>query len=165
MLNQFISGGIGLGQLSPALALRTVGWVWIALAGPLPLLLTAGTILNPPENSARAMVAFLDRTLSRSALIETWEPAVSVMAAHRFRFPPNTLLATAVAYRFANGPSPSSEYDFTKPPPDYVLVGDFATWVDIYPRERLMSGFELLHEEGPFQLFQRRNTPTGGDRE
>lgn len=165
MLQQFTSGGIGLGQRSPALALRTVGWLWIALAGPLPLAATAASILTPPPNAARAMASFLDRTLSPSALIETWEPELGVMTAHRFRFPPNTLLATAVAHRFANGPAPSSAYDFTKPPPDYVLVGEFATWVDIYPREQLVSGFELLHEEGPFQLFQRRNIPTGGDRE
>lgn len=142
---------------SSAVALRAVGWVWLALAGPLPIILTANTILHPPSNPARAMATFLDRSLSPDAVIETWEPQLSVMSDRRFRFPPNTLLATAVAYRFGGGPPPSAEYDFTKPPPDYVLVGDFGAWVNVYPRDQLMDGFTLLHEEGPYQLFQRRD--------
>ena len=165
MLDQLISGSVTLGNRPSAAALRTVGWLWVALAGPLPLLLTVATILTPPPNAARAMAAFLDRTLPPSAIIETWEPELSVMSRHRFRFPPNTLLATAVANRFANGPALSTQYDFTKPSPDYVVVGEFATWVDVYPRDRLLSEFELLHEEGPFHLFQRRTTTPGGDRE
>lgn len=165
MLNQFVTESIVVGSRSSSAALRAVGWLWLMLAGPVPLLMTAGTILTPPANSARAMATFLDRTLSPAALVETWEPELGVMSGQRFRFPPSALLATAVAYRFANGPAPSSQYDFMKPPPDYVLVGDFATWVDVYPRQRLLSDFELLHEEGPYQLFQRRNVTTGGDRE
>ena len=144
---------------SSAPALRAVGWVWIALAGPLPFIVTASTIFQPPVNSAQAMATFLDHSVSPTALIETWEPQFSVMADHQFRFPPNVFLAAAVAYRFSGGPPPSAAYDFTKPPPDYVLVGDFGAWVDVYPKERLMDGFTLLHEEGPYQLFQRRDLP------
>ena len=166
MLDHFAWGRVDRDGDSSAKALRAVGWIWIALAGPLPLILTANTILHPPANPAQAMATFLDRSLSRDALIETWEPQLSVMSDHRFRFPPNTLLATAVAYRFGGGPPPSEEYDFTKPPPDYVLVGDFGAWVAVYPRARLMDGFTLLHEEGPYQLFQRRDTPVPrGDHE
>lgn len=165
MLDYFVSSGLGqVGDL-PASALRVVGWAWIGLAGPLPLALTANTILHPPANDARAMATFVDATVPPAALIETWEPHLSVLSGHRFRFPPNTLLRTAVAYRFAGGPPPSSEYDFTTPSPDYVLVGDFGTWVDVYPSERLKDGFDLLHEEGSYKLYQRRSAPAGEHRE
>jgi hypothetical protein len=57
------------------------------------------------------------------------------------------------------GETPVAElYDFTKLEPDFVLIGEFGRWVDVYPVERLQqAGYERVETVGQFELYRRRN--------
>jgi len=110
----------------------------------------------PPDDSAQ-MAQVMNAAVPLDALVETWEPQMGFLTDHRYHYPPQLLLNRTVRQVWM-GETPVSElYDFTDFDPDYVLIGEFARWVDVYPMTRLQaSGYELVESLGQYQLYQRR---------
>lgn len=140
-----------------ALAVSAAAWVLLAVIVALPLARRTASIVRPPENFPRLAAAYLERHVPHDQLVETWEPELGFLTDHRYHYPPPALLIDAVAHRFAGGPSPSASYDFrTGGLPDYVVRGEFATWVDAYPEARLQGAYDLTATIGPYSIYQRR---------
>lgn len=110
----------------------------------------------PPDDSAQ-MAQVMNESVSLDALVETWEPQMGFLTDHRYHYPPQLLLNRTVRQVWL-GETPVSElYDFTELDPEYVLIGEFARWVDVYPVERLQaSGYELVETLGQFELYRKR---------
>jgi 4-amino-4-deoxy-L-arabinose transferase-like glycosyltransferase len=110
----------------------------------------------PPDDSAQ-MAQVMNASVPLDALVETWEPQMGFLTDHRYHYPPQLLLNRTVRQVWL-GETPVSElYDFTELDPEYVLIGEFARWVDVYPVERLQSsGYELVETLGQFDLYRRR---------
>ena len=110
----------------------------------------------PPDDSAQ-MAQVMNAAVPLDALVETWEPQMGFMTDHRYHYPPQLLLNRTVRQVWM-GETPVSElYDFTELDPEYVLIGEFARWVDVYPVERLQaSGYELVETLGQYELYRRR---------
>jgi len=124
--------------LLPRLALQGTLLVWLAAMIVLPLGKTAWQIVSPPFNAPAAMAAYLNANVPREALIETWEPELGFLTNHTYHFPPQILLNTAVQYIWQGGTPPAQDYDFVRTErPTYVLVGEFARWVNMYPPDVL----------------------------
>jgi hypothetical protein len=141
---------------APILRRTVAGWAAVVLvAGTLAV---AVPIVTPPENSPVAMGAHLNRDVPLDAVVETWEPELGALTAHNYHYPPNTLLAVAVAYIWRGGPPPHLQYDplETKRPP-YVVVGPFAKWVKLYPEAILQRDYLQLRRSGSYDLYQRRD--------
>lgn len=110
----------------------------------------------PPDDSAQ-MAQVMNVTVPLDALVETWEPQMGFLTDHRYHYPPQLLLNRTVRQVWLGETPVSDLYDFTELSPAYVLIGEFARWVDVYPVERLQaSGYELVETLGQFDLYQRR---------
>jgi hypothetical protein len=143
-----------LRQGQPQCALRWVALAWLIAMVVLPLGQTAYEIVTPAFNAPVAMAAYLDRHVSREVLIETWEPELGFLTDHNYHFPPALLLNSAVGYMWYDGPSPAQEYDFVqREGPDYVLVGEFARWVNLYPIDVLKARYRLVTRIGAYELY------------
>lgn len=140
------------------IALAFTAWVWFLCAVGPGLAAAAYKVLRPPHNAAQAMARYLDRHVSRTALIETWEPEMGFLTDHRYRYPPPELLIDAVAFIWTSGPPPATRYDFLQgESPDYVLEGEFARWVQLYPAVKLNDNYRLRIEVGAYRLYERRD--------
>ena len=141
----------------PKHVLRWTMLAWLAAMIVLPMGQTIPEIVAPPFNTPVAMAAYLDENVSREALIETWEPEMGFLTDHNYHFPPPLLLNTTVGYKWLGGPSPAQEYDFVQTEfPDYVLVGEFARWVELYPLDVLKTHYRLVTTIGAYELYARK---------
>lgn len=140
---------------TPARAgLRWAMTAWLAVMIAIPLAQTARSVIFPPFNAPAQMASYLDQNVSRTALIETWEPEMGFLTAHRYHFAPQALLNQAVGFIWLGKPAPSSNYptaDWDKA--DYVLVGAFARWVNLYPQTTLQAHFHLVTAIGGYDLY------------
>ena len=139
----------------PQEALRWAMAAWLLLMIALPLAQTARQIAAPGFNAPLAMAAYLKDNVSPEALIDTWEPEMGFLTDHNYHFPPPLLLNTAVGYMWLDKEPPAASYNFVQETsPEYVLVGTFARWVDLYPPELLSSRYKLLDSVGPYDLYR-----------
>ena len=118
---------------------------------------TTLTILRAPYPPSQRMAAFLDANVPKDRVIHTWEPEMSILSEHRFRFPPPQLLIVAVAHQWTGGPPVTQSFDFERGgKPDYVLDGPFSRYVELYPRDRLDQDYRPVTTEGGYVLYERR---------
>jgi hypothetical protein len=136
-------------------AFRAMATIWLAVMLLIPLAQNLKNILLPPFNSPKAMASYMDAKIPKNALIETWEPEIGFLTDHNYHYPPQILLDTAVGYIWRGGPPPSQAYKFIDQGfPDYVLVGKFSTWVQLYPVEILQKYYEPIQQIGTYTLYQ-----------
>jgi hypothetical protein len=135
-------------------ALRWVMMAWLGIMIILPLGQTAREIVLPGFNASEAMAAYLNENVPQEALIETWEPEMGFLTDHNYHFPPPLLLNTAVGYIWLGKSSPAQEYTFVQDKlPDYVLVGAFGRWVELYPDDVLAARYKLVGRIGEYDLY------------
>jgi hypothetical protein len=146
----------GESQGGKALALRWAALGWLAVMIVVPVAQTARQIASPAFNAPAAMAEYLNAHLPTTVEIETWEPEMGFLTDHSYHYPPESLLATAVDFVWRGGPSPSTAYDFMDVKPDYVLVGVFSRWVDVYPPDELVTDYKLETSIGGYDLYARR---------
>ncbi len=152
------------GNLGPAFQQATFDWskfalrgvmvVWLSAMIVLPLGQTIKNVVSPPFNAPAVMGAYLNENVSQEALIETWEPEMGFLTDHNYHFPPPLLLNNAVGYIWLGGAPPAEKYDFVQvEQPDYVLVGEFARWVELYPADFLAEHYHLVTTIGAYDLY------------
>ena len=141
----------------PAAQKHVLRWTllaWLMVMIVLPLGKTTLEIVQPEFNAPTAMAAYLDENVPREALIETWEPEMEFLTDHNYHFPPSELLAKAVSNIWSSAPPPSQFYDFVQTQqPKYVLVGEFARWVKLYPDDWLADHYRLVTRIGAYDLY------------
>ncbi|MCS6828884.1 MAG: glycosyltransferase family 39 protein [Caldilinea sp.] len=116
------------------------------------------TIASAPPDDSMQMAAVMNRTVPLDALVETWEPQMGFLTDHRYHYPPQLLLNRAVRQVWLNETPVAELYDFTELAPDFVLIGEFSRWVNVYPPERLQqAGYERVETLGQFELYRRRS--------
>ncbi|BCX02940.1 MAG: glycosyl transferase [Candidatus Roseilinea sp.] len=137
-------------------------WGQLALLGILvvmvifPLGRITLNVMRTPLPDSFIMADYVNANVSHDALIETWEPEMGFLTDHRYHYPPQLLLIRAVRQIWQGGVPVSELYDFTALSPDYVLVGEFSRWVNVYPHERLQANYEPVTSIGRYELFKRR---------
>jgi 4-amino-4-deoxy-L-arabinose transferase-like glycosyltransferase len=168
---QELTGGFGQDSQSSdgrAVLMRDAGWqqhalrwtlmAWLAVMIVLPLAQTAREIVSPEFNGPLAMAAYMNEHVPQDALVETWEPEMGFLTDHNYHFPPQLLLNTAVGNMWFDGPPPAEEYNFVQTEqPDYVLVGEFSRWVNLYPADWLATHYRSVAIIGNYELFARND--------
>lgn len=131
-------------------------WLGVMLAAPAARLSWA--IASAPPDDSMQMAALMEREVPLNARVETWEPQMGFLTDHRYHYPPQSLLNRAVRQVWL-GETPVAElYDFSELAPDFVLIGEFGRWVNVYPVERLQqAGYERVEMLGQFELYRRRH--------
>jgi hypothetical protein len=135
-------------------ALRGAMLVWMGVMIIVPLTQTTQEIVSPGLNAPASMAAYLDEHIPYEALIETWEPEMGFLTNHNYHYPPPLLLNDAVGYIWLGQSAPAQSYTFVQDEsPDYVLVGEFARWVDLYPADWLAKHYNLVTTVGTYELY------------
>lgn len=134
--------------------LRLAFLVILAVMVALPLAQTTAEVVFPQFNAPKAMAAYLDQNVPTTALIETWEPEMGFLTDHKYHFPPQAALYQAVSYIWLGKTPPSENYHYVwDNSPEYVLVGGFARWVNMYPQDQLTAHYSLVTTIGSYELY------------
>lgn len=135
--------------------LRWAMLAWLAVIFLIPLGETMAEVILPDQNAPQIMASYMNDHVSTDAVIETWEPEMGFLTDHNYHFPPALLLLTAVEQVHLNGPPAAESYDFVQSEmPDYVLVGEFARLVELYPSDLLADRYELVTTIGGYELYR-----------
>ncbi len=146
------------GVFNPRLVLSAVLIIWLGAMVLIPLAQDGRDILRPAFDAPAAMAAYINQNVPKQALIETWEPEMGFLTDNNYHFPPQTLLNTAVKYISNGGQPPSNYYHFVQTDrPEYILVGQFASWVHLYPDEVLASQYTVEKQLGVYVLYRLKN--------
>ncbi len=140
----------GRWAMAPWLRAALAGWLVVLLLGS--AVVVSSRVLRQGDDSAFEMARYLEQHIPMDALIETWEPEMLVLTDHRYHMPPQALLDVASRFIWFGGPPPSTFYDWEAIQPDYVLVGAFGRWVQLYYElERKCLSFKI--EAGAYRLY------------
>jgi hypothetical protein len=130
--------------------------LWLLAIIMIPMAKTVLDIALPGPAYAQQMSAYLNENVSLDAVIETWDPEMGFLTDHNYHYPPNALLAVAVDQVYYYGEPVQAHYDFVQiEQPEYLLVGEFSKWTQIYPLEELMGEYELVQTLGDYDLYRR----------
>ncbi len=144
--------------INPKLALSAAFLVWLGVMIMIPLAQNGRDILRPQADTPTAMAAYINQNVPKDALIETWEPEMSFLTNNNYHFPPQVLLNTAVKYIFGGGQPPANSYHFVQTDkPEYILVGQFSTYVHLYPDDILASQYTLEKQIGAYALYRLKS--------
>ncbi len=111
-----------------------------------------GYFVSPPQFAdPEQAAAFLDKNVSKDAVIETWERELSILLPdHRYHFPDQSLLAHADTFVYSGGALDyvlGADY-FNQVRPDYVVVGWYARFNQIYDLDFLTQHGKLIGSIG-----------------
>ncbi len=129
--------------------------LWLAAIIMIPLAKNVVEIALPGPNNAKLMADYLNANIPTSAVIETWDPEMGFLTDHKFHYPQNALLAVAVDQVYYGGEPVQDHYDFVQTEkPEYVLIGEFSKWTEIYPAEFVQANYQLMQSFGDYDLYQ-----------
>jgi len=130
--------------------------LWLVAIIMIPMAKTILEIALPGPAHAQQMSAYIDANIPQDAVIETWDPEMGFLSNLNFHYPPNALLAVAVDQVYYGGESVQDHYDFVQTEhPDYLLLGVFSKWTEIYPSSELIDHYELVATYGDYDLYRR----------
>lgn len=140
-----------------AWASRVAIATWLAALVILPAGALVGSIVFPPPADAARVARWLDANVPRDVEVATWEQELGFLTDHRYRFPPQRLLAVAVAHKFHGGPPPAHVYDFREDrAPRYVVTGAFSTWVRLHADAGIADDYDVVFTTGSYAVWRRR---------
>jgi 4-amino-4-deoxy-L-arabinose transferase-like glycosyltransferase len=126
---------------------------YTALIIAFPLALSTRAVLQP-DYSAHRMADYLNTNVPLNTIVETWEPELGAMTDHRYHYPPIALLDTAVRHQWLGGPP--IIYNGLQDAPEYVVVGPFGAYTNIYAADILAQDYIEQQRFGPYSLFKRQ---------
>ncbi len=130
--------------------------LWLLAIVAVPMAKTVLEIALPEPAYAQQMSVYLNENVPLDSVIETWDPEMGFLTDHNYHYPPNALLAVAVDQVYYYGEPVQERYDFVQVErPDYLLVGEFSKWTQIYPLEELAGEYELIQTFGDYDLYRR----------
>jgi len=130
--------------------------VWLLAIIIIPMAKNVLEIAAPGPAYAEQMSAYLDENVPQPAIIETWDPEMGFLTDHNYHYPPNALLAIAVDQVYYGGEPVQGHYDFVQTEkPEYLLIGEFSKWTEIYSPEYVQENYKLMQSFGDYDLYQR----------
>ncbi|WP_448591647.1 ArnT family glycosyltransferase [Thermoflexus hugenholtzii] len=134
------------------LSAALTAWLAVLLLGSAGVV--AARVARGGDGSAFEMARYLRAHIPEAARIETWEPEMMVLTDHRYHQPPQPLLDVASRFIWFGGPPPSAVYRWEADDPDYVLVGAFGRWVQLY--REVEESCPPVASFGPYRLYAPR---------
>ncbi|MEP6987344.1 MAG: hypothetical protein ABI970_17195, partial [Chloroflexota bacterium] len=109
------------------------------------------------NGDAYAVANWVKANVPQDAVIETWEQEMGVLTNNKIHYPPQLVLAYAVAQEWQHGPSAANYYDFrTESTADYIIKGPFGVFTGLYPDDRL-SNYDIINTIGAYQIYKKRS--------
>jgi 4-amino-4-deoxy-L-arabinose transferase-like glycosyltransferase len=127
----------------------------LAIMTVMPLYLHLSAVLWQGSGDAYILADYLNQNVPNDAVIETWEQEMAVLTDHNYHYPPQIVLAYSVEEIWRGGQPAHELYDFRDiVDAEYILIGPFAVYTNIYPEEYL-ENYEIIHTEGAYDLYRR----------
>jgi len=119
----------------------------------------ARDIAGAADTSAQELAGYLDASVPRTVVIETWEPELGFLSDHAFHYPASGWLDRAVrAQWLARDGLP--DYDpRVGSSPSYLVVGKFGKYTGIYRPFLERERPDLLVSIGDYDLYRLRERP------
>jgi len=112
------------------------------------------SVLGNRDESYFLFARYLDETIPPSAIVESWEWELDLITDLRYHHPP-TSVTNAVTHRlWVDGSEDKTVYDFRQFEPDYLIVGRFARWTELYPPDFLEHKCALVKSIGDYDLYR-----------
>jgi hypothetical protein len=154
---QRVRSSATLGPIMAVLVLVMVG---------VPLIVRVVGVLTAGDHTARQMAAYLRAYIPQGAMIETWEPEVAFLTEHRYHFPSSDILDAYSRTQAIKEEAPA--YDPLIANPDYILIGEFGWWTELYSQKFLKVCCKPVKTVGTYALFEvisHAEPSTGGKEE
>jgi 4-amino-4-deoxy-L-arabinose transferase-like glycosyltransferase len=111
---------------------------------------------DEPPGAAQRMGQIIRTTIPRAAVIESWEWEVDALSGHwNFHHPSHREAFEAIRQLFHERRDFDLSYDVLQADPDYLLLGPFSSYTDIYDPEAISRHFVRIAYDGPYTLFRR----------
>lgn len=129
---------------------------WLVIIVLVPLAKNVWEIISPGPDAARELSQYLNENIPQDAIIETWEPEMGFFTDHNYHFPPNELLTLAIDQIYSGGEPVQIHYDYVQTKkPEYLLIGEFSKWVNLYPIDQLSDQYRLIKTVNDYDLYMR----------
>jgi 4-amino-4-deoxy-L-arabinose transferase-like glycosyltransferase len=152
-----LGGAAGNWLYASAARSRTAPRLAWLLSAVLVMAHITGNSAGTRYNDAEATAAFIDGTVPPDAIIETWEWELSALSRHRrFHHPDQGYLYKAIR-QFSHAGEPFSlAYNPLKAEPDYLIIGPFGAWTELYSTSAVAGTFEPVADIGRYRVLKRR---------
>lgn len=145
------------GKSTPAVVIGALLLGWFVIAALIPLYNRYHEMSTQANGDSYLVADWVKANVPKDAVIETWEQEMGVLTDNKIHYPPQLILAYAVAQQWQHGPSPLDFYDFrTESNPDYLIRGPFGVFTGLYPEDHL-NEYEVIKVIGAYQIYQKRS--------
>jgi hypothetical protein len=119
---------------------------------------TLDHIFTDPDRSPQAFAQFLEENVENHVVIASWEWEIAFLVEdHIFIHPPTSLLGEVITIQNLKS-GDIVDYDVLTGEPEFLILGPFAQRTGIYQPSIMSGHWQLIHQEGDYQLFQRAKT-------
>lgn len=118
------------------------------------------SILRPSDNGYANMVTFLQTHVPPHAIILSWEWELSVESDRRIIYPSTRVANEYTRQLILRRQLPENARDTLPSSPDYVLVGGFGAWTNMYHDIIASPCAYLVAEHGVYRLYRVMTHPT-----
>lgn len=110
-------------------------------------------VVRVDQREPQHFAQIIDRTVPRTAVVDSWEPELTFLSDARIQYPPAGSLDTVVRATWL-GSAWNDRLEIT-PRGEYLVVGPFARWVNAFPEAASTDAYQLIVSEGPYSLYKR----------
>jgi hypothetical protein len=151
-LRSLVTGKQGW-QTSTIIAVIAAGFFLNLVA--IPMLRAIYNVTGSTQTDPYQAADYLTANAAPDALIETWDKEMIMLSDHRYHLPPQTLLAHHNRAAYGETTLAHDEYDFRDyVDPDYVVIGPFSEWADLYTEDRL-ENYQLVAVFDRYEIYKR----------
>jgi hypothetical protein len=138
---------------STAQALALLSGLALLLLFPLQTQLRG--LLTADDRSPQRVAAYLNDHVSRTAIIETWEPELGFLTDHTYHYPPLGWLERAVRSKWLQPDSALTGYDpIAEARPSYLVIGQFGKYTGIYAALVARQPGRIVASIGEYDLWE-----------
>lgn len=150
-----LGDGFHLRLRSPNLLRALAVLLILALMPVAQFRLVGREILSPPDSGFESFTQYIRNHVPSGQVIETWEWELTFIDEdHRYHLPPTPLLNDLIARVYFDAPNLPNDYPFLTFEPDYIAVGRFARWTNLYPPPILDVCCRRVAAFGEYELFE-----------
>ena len=166
MFGLLLAGGCGWNMLRRANRARTRPARWTStgqyyLSAAVAVLIAFGVTTGPvlahhSDDAAEQVARYVDTQIPPQAVIESWEWQLDGLTGHwQFHHPPAALEYLADRQRNMDRADFNLGYDLLQANPDYLILGPFSDWTNVYDTRVVQQQFVLAAEIGPYRVYRR----------
>jgi 4-amino-4-deoxy-L-arabinose transferase-like glycosyltransferase len=127
----------------------------LALLLLFPLQTQLRSLLTADDRSPQRVAAYLDDHVSRTAIIETWEPELGFLTDHTYHYPPLGWLERAVRSKWLRPDSALTGYDpIAEARPSYLVIGQFGKYTGIYATVIARQPGRIVASIGEYDIWE-----------